>query len=93
MVESGPGLRNLSTFDIKVRKGNIELTVPEHIPAFTRKKFLKRESIDPRCIVILGDNETALAAIDGLRTSFTGRIVVVPSNDFGAFENTEAMKR
>ena len=45
--------------------------------------------IDPRTIVILGDNETALAAIDALRTSFTGRIVVVPCSDYGAFENVD----
>jgi hypothetical protein len=67
--------------------------VPEHIPAFSKKKFLKRQSIDPRTFVILGDNETALAAIDALRTNFTGRIVVVPCNSYGAFENTDIMKR
>jgi hypothetical protein len=68
---------------VKVRDENIELTVPEHIPAFSKKKFLKRETLDPRTFVIVGDNETVLATIDGLRTNFTGRIVVVPVNAFG----------
>jgi hypothetical protein len=43
--------------------------------------------------VILGDNETSLSAIDALRSGFTGRIIVVPSSSFGAFENTDIMKR
>jgi hypothetical protein len=67
--------------------------VPEHIPAFSKKKFLKRQAIDPRTFVILGDNETSLAAIDALRSNFTGRIIVVPSSSFGAFENVDIMKR
>lgn len=61
--------------------------MPEHVPAFANKGFLKRELIDPRTFVILGDSETALSAIDALRTSFTGRIVVVPTSSFGQFEN------
>jgi len=67
--------------------------VPEHIPAFSKKRFLKRQSIDPRTIVVLGDNETALSAIDALRTNFTGRIIMIPCSNFGAFENTDIMKR
>lgn len=86
-------MRNLSTFPVKVREGLIELTVPEHIPAFSKKKFLKRQAIDPRTFVILGDNETALSAIDALRTNFTGRIIMIPCSNFGAFENTDIMKR
>lgn len=43
--------------------------------------------------MILGDNETSLSAIDALRSGFTGRIIVVPSSSFGAFENTDIMKR
>lgn len=81
--ETGPNLRNLSTFSLKIRNGKIEITVPEHIPAFCKKKFLKREMIDPRTIVVVGDNESALAAIDALRTNFTGRIIVIPVNAFG----------
>lgn len=49
--------------------------------------------IDPRVFVVLGDNETSLAAIDALRTNFTGRIVCIPANNFGSFENTDIMKR
>lgn len=86
-------MRNLTNFPVQVRDEMIELTVPEHIPAFQKKKFLKREAIDPRTFVILGDNETALSAIDALRTNFTGRIILVPCSNFGAFENTDVMKR
>jgi nitrite reductase/ring-hydroxylating ferredoxin subunit/thioredoxin reductase len=91
-VESGPTMRNLSNFPISVRGGAVEMTVPEHIPAFARKRFLKREAIDPRVFVVLGDNETALAVIDALRTGFTGRIIMIPCSNFGAFENTDTMK-
>jgi len=86
-------MRNLSSFLVKTRNDKIELTVPEHIPAFSKKKFLKREALDPRTIVVLGDNETALSAIDALRTNFTGRIIVVPTSTYGSYENTEIMKR
>lgn len=92
-TESGPNLRNLSTFAVKTRNGEIELTVPEHIPAFSKKKFLKRQNIDPRVFVILGDNETALAAIDALRTCFTGRIILIPTSNFGSFENVDIMRK
>lgn len=92
-VETGPNFRNLSTFAVKVRKDQIELTVPEHIPPFSKKRFIKRELIDPRTIVVLGDDETALAVVDGLRTSFTGRIVIIPLRAYGLFENVEIMKR
>lgn len=92
-AESGPNLRNLSMFSVKNRKGEIELTVPEHIPAFSKKKFLKRENIDPRTFVILGDNETSLAAIDALRSCFTGRIIVIPTSKYGSFENTDIMRK
>ena len=80
-TETGPNLRNLSTFSCRVRDGQIELTIPEHIPAFSKKKFVKREPLDPRTYVILGDTETSLAVIDSLRTNFTGRIILVPCNN------------
>jgi hypothetical protein len=92
-AESGPNLRNLANFPVKVRRGEIEITVPEHIPAFSKKKFLKRQAIDPRTFVVLGDNETALSVVDGLRTNFTGRIIMIPCSNFGAFENTDVMRR
>lgn len=57
--------------------------MPEHIPPFSKKKFAKREVIDPRVVVVLGDDETALAVIDALRMTFTGRIIVVPSRQYG----------
>jgi thioredoxin reductase len=67
--------------------------MPEHVPAFAKKKFIKREQLDPRTFVILGDSETALAAIDGLRAGFTGKIVVIPNSPYGQFENTDILNR
>jgi len=54
---------------------------------------LKRQTIDPRTFVVLGDSETALAAVDALRTSFTGRIIVIPCSTYGQFENTDIIRR
>jgi hypothetical protein len=67
--------------------------MPEHVPAFAKKKFIQRVNIDPRTFVIIGDSETALSAIDALRTNYTGRIVVIPSSPFGSFENTDILNR
>lgn len=67
--------------------------MPEHVPAFATKRFLKRESIDPRTFVILGDSETTLAAIDALRASYTGRIIVISPSAFGQFENTDILNK
>jgi len=67
--------------------------MPEHVPAFAKKKFIKRQHLDPRTFVILGDSETSLAAIDGLRAGYTGKIVVIPSSPFGQFENTDILNR
>lgn len=43
--------------------------------------------------MVLGDSETALAVIDGLRAAFTGRIIVVPSSPYGQFENTDILSK
>jgi len=77
-VDNGPTLRAISSFVVNVRDEKLQVVVPEHIPAFARKKMLKKQNIDPRTIVVLGDSETALAALDALRTSFTGNIICVP---------------
>lgn len=71
-VDQGPSMRSLSSFVVNERDGKVNVTVPEHIPAFSRKNMLKRSQIDPRNFVILGDSETALSAIDALRTGYTG---------------------
>jgi hypothetical protein len=49
--------------------------------------------IDPRVFVILGDSETALSTIDALRTNFTGKIVLVSTSPYGAFENLDVFTR
>ena len=69
------------------------MIMPEHVPAFAKKKFIKRQNIDPRTFVVLGDSDSALAVIDALRTNFSGRIVVVPSSPYGQFENTDLLNR
>lgn len=54
------------------------MIVPEHIPAFAQKKVLKKSNIDPRTFVVIGDSEAALSAVDALRSSFTGTVLVIP---------------
>lgn len=93
MPEQGPNLRTLTQFPCRERKGMIEVVVPEHIPPFQKRPFVRREVIDPRCYVILGDTETALSAITALRSHFTGRIVMVPFSRYGTFENVDLLKR
>ena len=67
--------------------------MPEHIPAFAKRKFLGRSKIDPRTFVVLGDSEAALSAIDALRMNFTGNIVCIPISTYGQFENQDILKR
>jgi len=93
LVDIGPSMRNLSNFSINVRDEQIKVTVPEHIPAFAKRKFLGRSKIDPRTFVVLGDSESALAALDALRMNFTGNIICIPTSSYGQFENTDILKR
>ena len=93
LVDIGPSMRNLSNFNINIREDEIKVTVPEHIPAFAKIKFLGRSKIDPRTFVVIGDSEAALSAIDALRTSFTGNIVCIPTSTYGQFENQDILKR
>jgi len=68
MPDLGPNMRSLTQFPCRSRKGKIEVIVPEHIPPFQKRPFVRREAIDPRCYVILGDSEAAMSAITSLRT-------------------------
>lgn len=92
-VDQGPSMRNISSFHIMQRDEKIKIVIPEHVPAFAKKNLMKKIVLDPRTFVILGDSEAALSAIDAMRTSFSGRIVVVPVSPFGAFENTDIFNR
>lgn len=67
--------------------------MPEHVPAFALRPMIEKQILDPRTFVILGDSEAALSAVDALRTSFTGRIVLVATSPFGKFENTDILTR
>lgn len=49
--------------------------------------------VDPRRIVVMGDSETALAAVDGLRTSYAGEIVLISTSPYGQFENMDVLRR
>ena len=71
----------------------MKVTVPEHIPAFSKKKYLGQEKIDPRTMVILGDTQEALSAVDALRQCFTGTIVLFTMSQYGQFENPEILKK
>lgn len=44
-------------------------------------------------MVILGDTETALAAVDALRSTFTGEIILVTTSPFGQFENVDVLRK
>jgi hypothetical protein len=52
---------------------------------------LKKSIIDPRTYVVIGDSEAALSAIDALRSSFTGRLICIPTSPYGTFENTDIL--
>ena len=92
-MDQGPSLRNISSFLIQNREEKVKMVIPEHVPAFAKKKFIQKAKIDPRTFLILGDTEAALSAVDALRTHFTGRIVLVPTSSFGSFQNTDIFTR
>ena len=39
-VNEGPAMRNLSSFVVNIRENNVNLVVPDFIPAFAKKNFL-----------------------------------------------------
>lgn len=65
------------------REEQLTVVIPEHIPAFSNRKRLKQSKIDPRTYIVLGDSETALSAVDALRTSFTGEIILISMSPYG----------
>jgi hypothetical protein len=93
IVDQGPSMRNLSSFPISTREKMVQLVVPDHIPAFSLRKTLQREIVDPRTFIIIGDSEAALSAIITLRFAFTGRIILCPTSVHGTFENRDIMTR
>lgn len=92
-VDIGPALRNISSFNVSTRDKQVKVTVPEHIPAFAKKKYLGQAKVDPRTIVVLGDSQETLAAIDALRQCFTGTIVCIPISQYGNFENYDILRK
>ena len=67
--------------------------MPEYVPAFQKKKYIKRNNVDPRTYVVIGDTETALSALETLRTNFSGQIISIPTSAYGAFENQDVFNR
>jgi nitrite reductase/ring-hydroxylating ferredoxin subunit len=41
-VDQGPSMRNISNFNVNIREEHIKVTMPEHVPAFQHKKYLKK---------------------------------------------------
>ena len=82
-VDNGPSMRSISSFNVSTREEAIHVIVPEHVPAFAIREKLKISGIDPRKFVVFGDSETALSAVDALRSNFTGEILLVTTSPFG----------
>lgn len=93
IIEQGPSMRNISSFVTRVRKENVEIIVPDHIPAFILREHLAREDIDPRVYVVIGDSEAALSAILTLRWAYTGQIILFPTTPSGSFQNKDILLR
>lgn len=91
-VDDGPALRNIASFPCQTRKGIVSAVLPEDIPPFGIRNISNKGQLDPRTFVVVGDSEAALSAVITLRTSgFTGRVVLIPTSSYGAFQNKEAM--
>jgi len=86
-------MRNISSFNVSTREDLVHVILPEHVPAFAFRERLKVSHIDPRKYVVLGDTETALAAVDALRSNFTGEITLITTSPYGKFENTDVFRR
>ena len=41
----------------------------------------------------MGDSEAALSAVDALRTSYAGEIILISTSPFGQFENLDVLRR
>lgn len=39
-VDQGPSLRNIASFMTQVREEQLQVIIPEHVPAFSQKKFI-----------------------------------------------------
>lgn len=42
IVDQGPSMRNLSSFNVQIREELVKVTLPEHVPAFQHKRNLQR---------------------------------------------------
>ena len=93
IVDNGPSMRNITSFNVTVRDETVKATLPERIPAFAKRKFLGRSNVDPRRFLVLGDSEAAISAMDALRMGFTGEIVNIPCSDNGKYENIDIFRR
>ena len=78
-VESGMAVRNLASFPVYVREGKVFVRVPvEKIPIFSSPIIAEyNNELDPRHMILIGDTETVVGAINTLRLFFTGKISVI----------------
>jgi hypothetical protein len=86
-------MRSITAFPLRIRNGFVEAILPDHIPAFSMREALKREEMDPRVFVIIGDSEAALSAIVTLRYAYVGKIILIPTSHDGSFQNKDVLIR
>ena len=96
LVENGPALRKLSAFPIDIDRENDMLSafIPfGSIPPYGKNTILPVDENSTETFVIIGDTLTTLGAITALRTTFQGRIIVIPnSHDKSGFVNTKVLR-
>ena len=78
-VESGPASKHLASFPVSLRESKIFVRVPtEKLPVFANPTIADyNNELDPRHIVLIGDTETVVGALNTLRLIFTGKISII----------------
>jgi len=78
-VETGPACRNLASFPVSLRQDKLFVRVPiEKLPIFANPIIAEyNNELDPRHIVLIGDTETVVGALNTLRLFFTGKISII----------------
>ncbi len=78
-VESGLANRNLAYFPVSLRNEKVFVRIPlKKIPVFSNPISADNNNeLDPRHIVLIGDTETVVGAVNTLRLFFTGKISII----------------
>lgn len=79
IVESGPACKNLASFPVSLRENKIFVRVPiKKLPVFSNPIVAEyNNELDPRHVVLIGDTETIVGALNNLRLFFTGKISII----------------